>query len=142
MSNDTIEHLVHLYADAVVRRDAPQWGATWAPDAVWDLGSGRRVEGRDSIVALWTSAMAGFTAVVQNVVNGTATLDLAAGTGVGRWYIIEHWQRADDTRGILLAFYDDTYARVESSWRFGSRELVVQYSGPADLSGQFLNAEA
>lgn len=142
MSNDTIEHLVHLYSDAVVRRDAAQWGATWAPDAVWDLGKGRRVEGRDSIVALWTTAMEGFAAVVQNVVNGTATLDLAAGTGVGRWYIIEHWQRADDTRGILLAYYDDVYARVDSSWLFASRQLVVQYSGPADLSGTFLNAKA
>ena len=142
MSNDTIEHLVHLYSDAVVHRDAAQWEATWVPDAVWDLGRGRRVEGRDNIVALWTTAMAGFAAVVQNVVNGTATIDLAAGTGVGRWYIIEHWQRADDSRGILLAFYDDTYARVESSWRFTSRKLVVQYSGPADLSGTFLNTEA
>lgn len=142
MSIDSIEQLVHLYADAVVRRDADQWGATWAPEAVWDLGRGRRVEGRESIVALWVSAMDGFAAVVQNAVNGTATVDLATGTGSGRWYIIEHWQRTDDTRGILLAYYDDTYVRVDGSWLFASRELVVQYGGAADLSGQFLNAKA
>jgi ActR/RegA family two-component response regulator len=142
MSRDAIQDLVHLYADAVVRRDAAQWTATWADDAVWELGKGRRVEGRDNIVALWSGAMSGFAAVVQNVVNGTATLDLAAGTGSGRWYIIEHWQRADDSRGILLAYYDDIYVRVDDTWLFASRELVVQYGGPPDLSGPFLNSQA
>ncbi|MGB8859964.1 MAG: nuclear transport factor 2 family protein [Ilumatobacteraceae bacterium] len=142
MSRDMIEDLVHSYADAVVRRDAQQWAATWAEDAVWELGKGRRVEGRDNIVALWTSAMNGFAAVVQNVVNGTATLDLEAGSGDGRWYIIEHWQRADDTRGILLAYYDDTYVRVDSKWLFAGRELVVQYGGPPNLSAPFQNARA
>jgi hypothetical protein len=138
----TIEELVHLYADAVVRRDADQWGSTWAPDAVWDLGRGRRVEGRAAIVEMWTAAMGGFAAVVQNVVNGMARLDEDAGTGCGRWYIIEHWQRTDDSRGILLAHYDDTYVRVDGSWSFAGRELRVHYGGPADLSGTFLNVTA
>ncbi len=142
MSTDTIEELVHLYSDAVVRRDPAQWAATWAPDAVWEIGKNRRVEGRDNIVELWTSAMDRFAAVVQNVVNGMATLDLKAGTGTGRWYIIEHWQRADDSRGILLAYYDDLYVRLEGKWSFASRELTQQYSGPADLSGVFQNAKA
>lgn len=140
MNRAAIEDLVHRYADAVVRRDEAQWASTWAQDAVWELGQGRRVEGRDSIVALWNAAMDGFAAVVQNVVNGTAALDDAAGTGSGRWYIIEHWQRADDSRGILLAYYDDTYVRVGHEWLFSSRQLTIQYRGPADLSAPFLNA--
>jgi uncharacterized protein (TIGR02246 family) len=140
MSRDAIEDLVHRYADAVVHRDPEQWSSTWAPDAVWELGKGRRVEGRDAILGLWNSAMDGFRAVVQHVVNGTVDLDDAAGTGTGRWYIIEHWHRADDSRGILLAYYDDTYVGVDGNWMFASRELVVQYSGPPDLSGNFLNA--
>ncbi len=140
MSRDAIRDLVHDYADAVVRRDPDQWSSTWAADAVWELGKGRRVEGRDAILALWNSAMDGFSAVVQNVVNSTATLDDATGTGSGRCYIIEHWQRADDSRGILLAYYDDIYARTDDGWKFASRELVVQYGGPPDLSGTFLNA--
>jgi hypothetical protein len=84
--------------------------------------------------------MGGFSAVVQNVVNGTAELDEPAGTGSGRWYIIEHWLRTDGSRGILLAYYDDTYARIEGRWLFTSRRLVVQYGGPPDLSAPFLNA--
>ena len=140
MSRDAIDDLVHTYADAVVRRDADQWASTWAPDAAWELGGGRRVEGREAILALWNSAMDGFKAVIQNVVNGTADIDDAAGTGTGRWYIHEHWCRADDSRGILLAHYDDTYTRVDGSWRFASRELVIQYRGAPDLSDPFLNA--
>lgn len=140
MSRDAIQDLVHRYADAVVRRDADQWAATWAVDAVWELGKGRRVEGREAILGLWNSAMDGFKAVVQNVVNGTADLDEAAGTGRGRWYIHEHWHRASDERGILLAYYDDTYTRVDGAWQFASRELVVQYGGAPDLSGDFQNA--
>ena len=67
-----IQRLVHRYADAVVHRDPDRWAATWADDAVWDLGRGRRVEGRTAIVDLWRSAMAGMHAVVQTVDNGDA----------------------------------------------------------------------
>ena len=140
MSSELIADLVHRYADAVVRRDPDQWSSTWANDAVWELGKGRRVEGRDAILALWNSAMDGFKAVVQNVVNGTADLDDDAGTGSGRWYIMEHWARADDSRGILLAHYDDGYALVDGQWLFSSRELTIHYHGAPDLSGTFLNA--
>ncbi len=142
MSRTEIHDLVHRYADAVVHRNPEQWAATWADDAVWELGKGRRVEGRDAILALWNSAMDGFKAVIQNVVNGTAELDEAAGTGSGRWYIHEHWHRASDERGILLAYYDDTYTRIDGDWRFASRELTIQYGGPPDLSGTFNNAWA
>jgi hypothetical protein len=140
VSRDAINDLVHRYADAVVHRDPVQWSSTWATDAMWELGKGRRVEGRDAILALWNSAMDGFKAVIQNVVNGTADLDDEAGTGSGRCYIMEHWARTDDSRGILLAHYDDTYVRVDGEWLFASRELVVHYGGPADLSAPFQNA--
>lgn len=142
MSRAPIEDLVHRYADAVVRRDEEQWSLTWAPDAVWELGRGNRVEGRDAIVGFWNSAMDGFAAVVQNVLNGTYELDDAAGTGTGRWYVIEHWQHVDESRGLLLAHYDDRYTRTTDGWCFASRELVVQYAGPPDLSAPFHNAWA
>jgi uncharacterized protein (TIGR02246 family) len=140
VSKQAIQDLVHTYADAVVRRDADQWAATWSADAVWELGKGRRVEGREAILELWNSAMDGFKAVVQNVVNSIATIDDDAGTGTGRCYIMEHWNRADDSRGILLAYYDDTYVHTDGAWLFASRELVVQYGGPSDLSAPFMNA--
>ena len=50
------------YADAVFRRDAADWGALWADDAVWDL-AGTTVNGKDSIVGLWQGAMGTFAFV-------------------------------------------------------------------------------
>lgn len=137
MSNDAIAELVHRYADAVVHHNESQWASTWADNATWDLGSGRVIEGREAIVKLWNRAMDGFSAVVQNVMNGTAEIDDAAGTG--RWYVIEHFQQVDGTGGMLLAHYDDTYVRTGEGWQFASRKLVAHYAGPPDLSAPFLN---
>ncbi len=139
MTRDPIADLVHRYADAVVHRDGEQWGATWAPDATWDLGRGRVMEGREAIVAFWQQAMGTFDAVVQTVLNGTYELDEAAGTGTGRWYIQEMLVRGGGERGLLMAHYDDEYRLVDGNWLFASRDLVVHYGGPPDLSAPFQN---
>lgn len=138
---DSIERLVHRYADAVVRRDAEQWAACWTDDARWSLGAGHDVVGRAAIVDLWSKAMAGFEAVVQNVYNGDTELTDSSGTG--RWYVQEHFRTAGGDAGILLAHYDDTYARDgDGGWRFASRALTVHYQGPPDLSAPFRNTVA
>ncbi len=139
MSRQDIADLVHRYADAVVRYDGDQWGSTWAADAQWSLGPGRQIEGRDAIVEFWHKAMSGFTAVVQTALNGICDLDVAAGTGTGRWHIQESYQRTDGTRGMLLAHYDDSYVLENGEWKFADRQLVPHYSGPPDLSSDFLN---
>ncbi len=140
MARDPIAELVHLYADAVVHHNGEQWGSTWAPDAHWDLGKDRRIEGQEAIVAFWHQAMGGSNAVLQTVLNGTYELDEAAGTGTGRWYIQEVFQRAGGETGRLMAHYDDRYRLVCGRWLFGSRDLVVHYGGPLDLSAPFQNA--
>lgn len=133
--NEEIRALVHRYADAVCRRDEAQWAATWAKDASWSLG-GSEISGRTAIVAFWTKAMGRLERVVQNALNGEAAVTGA--TGKGRWYVIEHYQRSDGVRGILLAAYDDRYVRTADGWRFQSRILDVFYNGAPDLSAGFL----
>ncbi|NNE72668.1 MAG: nuclear transport factor 2 family protein [Acidimicrobiales bacterium] len=135
MSRDDIEKLVHDYSDAVVYRNVDQWLATWADDAIWDLGKGRRVEGRDAIGEMWLGAMDRFEAVIQTIANGSATLDGDHGTG--RWYVHELIKRAGGEVGVMVGHYDDRYVRVDGSWRFAARELVIHYQGPPDLSGHF-----
>jgi hypothetical protein len=138
-----VQRLVHRYADAVVHRNAAQWGRCWAEDAKWDLGRGRQVEGRPAIVELWKSAMAGMAAVVQNVVNGDAWLAADAGDRAhGRWYINERFRRANGVAGILLAHYEDDYVRSADGWLFTNRVLRVHYMGAPDLSAEFTNTEA
>ena len=135
MSRDAIEDLVHRYSDAVVHRDGDQWIATWADEGIWDLGRGRRVEGRDAVLELWEHAMARYDAVVQTVMNGACDLDDTVGSG--RWYIHEVMQRAGGDRGLMVGHYDDRYVRTDDGWRFAERSLVQHYAGPGDLSGDF-----
>lgn len=135
-----IQRLVNRYSDAVVHRNGEQWSSCWADDAVWDLGGGRLVEGKDAIVKLWFAAMGGMAAVVQHTHNGDATYE---GSGrdvaVGRWAISERFLTADGHRGLLLAHYDDAYCKVDGTWLFLRRFLQVHYRGAPDLSGDFLN---
>lgn len=135
-----ISDLVHRYCDAVVRKDREQWAATWAPDAHWDLGRGRVMDGVDAIVEYWVGAMDGFATVVQLAHNGQVMVD--GEHAIGRWYISEHMQRGDGSKGLLLAYYDDTYTVVEGHWRFASRAITILYRGPADLSAEFANASS
>ena len=137
MSNHSINDIVHEYADAVVCRDGERWAATWDADAVWDLGGGFQVSGRDAIYDLWKKAMGGFETVVQTVLNGRYEIDEAAGTGKGRQYIQEHFEKSKGEFGIMVAYYDDEYVRRDDQWLFSSRTLVPLYQGPPDLSGNF-----
>lgn len=135
-----IQRLVNRYSDAVVHRNGDQWASCWADDAVWDLGGGRLVEGKEAMVKLWFAAMGGMAAVVQHTHNGDATYE---GSGrevaVGRWAISERFLTADGHRGLLLAHYDDAYRKVDGTWLFTRRLLQVHYRGAPDLSGDFLN---
>jgi len=54
-----LRNLMGRYADAVNRRDADAWVATWAADGVWNL-LGNPVSGRDNILALWQQMMGSF----------------------------------------------------------------------------------
>jgi hypothetical protein len=132
-----ISQLVHRYADAVIHRNGTQWTSTWAADAEWDLGGGRLVQGVDAISDLWYKAMGGFKATVQTVLNGETHLGADGHSASGRWYIQEHVVRADDSRSLLLAHYDDLYVVVDGEWRFARRFLQQHYNGAADLSADF-----
>lgn len=135
----SISRLVHRYSDAVVHRDAERWASCWATDATWDLGQGRLVEGRDAIVALWTSAMSGMVAVVQMSHNGDVEPGVDADHATGRWYIDERFRREGGTNEILLAHYDDGYVRTADGWQFSKRFLQPHYLGPPDLTADFSN---
>jgi len=128
-----IEALVARYADAVNRRDADDWSALWSPDGVW-LAFGRRVEGRDAVVAAWSAAMRGFRLVFHALHGGV--IELAGDDARGRFAVSEQLQSADGSPALLLALYRDAYRREPQGWRFACRELEVLYHGPPDLSGE------
>ena len=60
-----IRNLLARYGDAVCRRDAAGWVATWSADCTWDLGGGRVTHGRDETFALWQKSLAKYPWVMH-----------------------------------------------------------------------------
>jgi ketosteroid isomerase-like protein len=126
-----IRALVARYADAVNTRDEAGWSDTWAESGVWEL-MGHAFEGREAVVATWRGAMATFQFVFQQVHSGVVELD--GDRAVGRWSMTEIGRTAAGDPMLMLARYEDDYARDPEGWRFASRRLQVIYRGAPDLS--------
>ena len=124
---DAIRRLLHAYGDAVLERDEAAWGALWTEDARWELGPGRVVEGRATIVDHWRTSLAGYRQVVQLYLSNTATFDGDVATG--RAYLVELNVPMEGDRRVLVAWYDDTYRREAGQWLFSSRSLNKLYAG-------------
>lgn len=123
-----IRDLVARYADAVCRRDAEAWAATWAEDGVWQLPGAPRVQGRDAIVALWRNAMAGLPFVAQLVHQGV--LDIDGDRATGRWYLTETLKTADGSGRHDIGVYEDRYVRTADGWRFSERHYTILHDAP------------
>ena len=121
-----IRQLIDDYGDAVFRRDAAGWGACWAEDARWSL-SGHVVEGRDQIVALWETAMAGFPFVAFFAQAGLIEVD--EGRANGRVYTHELLEKSDGTIDRPIGRYDDEYRKIEGAWRFAARTYTLLHRG-------------
>jgi len=81
-----IRELNAAYADAVIRRDAAAWSATWARDGRWYF-LGEWIEGRDSIVARWQDAMNGFPVVFHQITS--EQIAVSGDTAKSRVYLTE-----------------------------------------------------
>lgn len=125
-----IRALVARYCDAVCRRDDAAWIATWAPDCRWDLGGGRRTEGRDATLDLWRSASAKYPWVAQLATTGV--VDVSGDTATGGWYVLELNRLRDGTGALHLGHYDDEYRRTEEGWLFAVRRFSMVYRGALD----------
>lgn len=117
-----IRALIDSYSDAVFRRDAQAWGATWAEDALWNL-MGTEVRGREAIVGLWTQAMAGFPFVAFFAQIGH--LAITGDRAKGRVYTHEYLELADGSISRPIGQYLDVYTRTADGWRFAERRFQV-----------------
>ncbi len=130
-----IRELCERYVDAVNRRNVEDWGATWADNAIWDLGRGP-VQGREQIIAAWQAAMAGFPHVVMWVHSGVIE-SVEGDLATARWYHQEILDFPDGTRQVGMGVYRDQCVRVTGEWQFQERKYDLLYFGPPDLSGAF-----
>lgn len=117
-----IRALNETYADAVFRRDAESWGATWAEDARWDL-LGNVVSGRQAIVQMWLGAMANYPFAAFFVQLGSLAVDGDRATGVV--YTQEVLEQLDGTTLRTVGRYADEYVRRQGSWFFLSRMFSI-----------------
>ena len=130
-----IRNLVYKYADAVCRRSKEDWSSTWSVNAVWELPSSPKVEGRDNIVTFWEEAMSNFPFAAQLIQNGTVEVNGEKATG--RWYIVEHLQFADKSGMFNIGVYQGKYIKVDGHWLFSERYYTVLYNdgGTGNMSG-------
>lgn len=117
-----IRSLAARYIDAVNRRDAAAWGATWSEQGVWEL-MGHRAEGRTGIVQFWEAAMANFRFAFMLLGSGTIEFDAAGASG--RWYLTEHLVGNDDVTQRVLGMYEDRYVREGGRWLFAERRYTI-----------------
>jgi ketosteroid isomerase-like protein len=118
-----IRELLDLYADAVTRCDAEDWGACWAEDAEWSLPDYPEIgttRGRQAIVAMWVEAMKHYPGVMFEAWPGSIVID--GDRAEMRSYTSEVYDQEGATkrdRGI----YDDVCVKVDGRWLFRSRSF-------------------
>lgn len=116
-----IRELLETYADAVTRRDADAWGATWAEDGVWsmpDYPEFPTQTGRASIVALWVEAMKQYPGIMFEAWPGSIEID--GNRAIVRSYTSEVYDQGEITmrdRGV----YEDSCVKVDGRWLFAAR---------------------
>jgi ketosteroid isomerase-like protein len=110
------------YADAVFRRDAADWGALWADDAVWDL-AGTIVNGKASIVGLWTGAM--FTFAFVGFFYQTGAIHIDGETATGRVYTNETLEDLEGNLRRSIGRYEDT--DVKRNGTCSTRAAALQF---------------
>jgi ketosteroid isomerase-like protein len=125
-----IHELVASYADAVSRRDAQDWGDLWATDAMWcvpSFPSLERVEGRETIRAAWSQAMANFS--MNLMVQTLGALEVQGSSATGRAYHNELVTDLDGHTRTAMGLYEDEYIRVDGAWQFAKRTFTSLHSG-------------
>jgi uncharacterized protein (TIGR02246 family) len=115
-----IRALIDTYADAVFRRDAAAWGATWDQDAEWTL-FGMRVRGREAIVAAWEQAMAAFPFAAFFCQLGALTVE--GDQAHGRSYTNEILTTADGGVRRVVGGYQDRFIKRDGRWLFAARDF-------------------
>jgi ketosteroid isomerase-like protein len=129
-----LDRLMARYIDAVHRRDAQAWAATWAPDGCWNL-MGQEVIGRDHIAALWQQMMGGFEFVLM--LPSSSMYDIKGDEASGHWYLQEFTRDSKGEATCLVSRYLDSYRRLDGAWVYQARRYDPIYQGPPDLSGAY-----
>ncbi len=124
-----IRTLVARYCDAVNRYDGEAWAATWAEDGQWFFLD-QVHEGRDTILAFWSSVMAQLEFAVM--LANSAVIQVDGERATGRWYTQEVVRTRGEHGRSIVGLYDDHYTRKSGQWFIQSRRYHKLYEVPTD----------
>ena len=117
-----IRNLVHRYADAASRRDPAGVVSTFTADGVWQAAELGRFQGRDAMVAFFTSMLKGWNVFLQGLMSGVVVLDATnPDRAAGRWFVQEIGQRTEGANLTIAGVYHDEYVRDAGAWRIMRR---------------------
>ena len=112
-----IRSLVHRYADAASRRDPAAVASTFTHDGEWQAPELGRHNGRDAMIAFFTSMLDGWNVFLQGLQSGVVVLNAAdADHATGRWFVQEVGQRSEGTNLTIAGVYHDEYRREAGVW--------------------------
>ena len=107
----SIRRLNADYCDAIMRRDADAWGATWADDGQWFL-TDEPTQGRDNLVAQWLATMEGFPVVFHQVTN--EQIDVSGDSARQRVYVNEELVMADGQALRFVGVYNEVVFQIRN----------------------------
>ena len=112
-----IRSLVHRYADAASRRDPVGVVSTFTADGEWQAPELGHFQGRDAMVAFFTSMLNGWNTFLQALMSGVVVLDaINPDRAAGRWFVEEIGQRCEGTNLSIAGVYHDEYVRETGGW--------------------------
>lgn len=114
-----IQELNAEYSDAVSRREAAAFGATWAEDAGWLLPWLGEAKGRDTIVVVWLEQIANYP--FYNFAAQVGALAVDGDRAAGRVWSTERVMNRAGVSGTVIGRYDDLYIKHDGRWLFARR---------------------
>lgn len=131
-----IRQLHAQFVDAAWRQDADAFAGMFAEDGVWKI-AGMEIVGRDEIRSTFARLL-GACERVSMIVN-PPLLEVRGGEATSRTYVTEFARmKADGAFAMTIGTYHDWYVETGEGWRFRRRHFGLQYRGPADLTGSFV----
>ncbi|MEO6467762.1 MAG: nuclear transport factor 2 family protein [Acidimicrobiia bacterium] len=125
-----IQDLANAYAHAVDDLDWSRWQSLFLPDAHIDYTSAGGIEGTPAELAAW---MPSALSIFDFCMHTTSTHEIrftGTDTATGRVHVFNrngvHWEGRAEIVDVG-AVYEDTYRRVENTWRFAVRVEHTKY---------------
>lgn len=133
-----IRQLHARYTDAVFRKDYGQFGDCFTEDAVWHVG-GYTLRGRAEAMRFLEERICNSHWVLLTF--RTPLLELGEEMVAGRTYVTEQNAFRELPASFNVATYHERFVEQDGVWRRAWADFQLYYTGPADLTGRFLEPD-